>query len=90
LRLAFARDLLGYPEFLGIVDNGFDPKNEPRLVIYLEPVLFDTMFHSRSTRATADEAREIGDDLAFELAVQFTPKEVHDLLGAKAQRAVTE
>jgi hypothetical protein len=49
LTLAFARDCLTHPEFLGIVDNDFDPKNETRGVIPLESVLFDTMLGSGST-----------------------------------------
>jgi hypothetical protein len=48
------------------------------------------MFDSRSASAPANEAGQIGDDLAFEVGVKFTPKEVHDLLGAKTQSAMAE
>ena len=48
------------------------------------------MFDSRSTGATAHQTGQIRDDLALELAVQFTSQEVHDFLGAKAQRAVAQ
>jgi hypothetical protein len=32
-----------------MVDDGLHPKNETRLVIHLEPVLFDTVLDSSST-----------------------------------------
>ena len=35
-------------------------------------------------------AKQIRDDLAFEIAAQHASKKVHDVLGAKAQRAVAE
>jgi hypothetical protein len=87
---AFTQDVFAYTEFLGVVDDGFDPKNETRLVVHFEPVLFDTMFDSRSTGAPAHEAGQIRDDFALEVAVKFTPKKVHDFLGAKAQGAVAQ
>ena len=83
--LGVTQDPLTYTEFLGIVDDGFHPKNETGLVVHLEPVLFDTVFDSRSAGAPADQARQIGHDLALEFAMQLTSKEIHDLLGAKAR-----
>lgn len=57
MALAVAQDLLTYTEFLGIVDDRFDPKNETGLVDHLEPVLFDTVLELRSAGALADQAR---------------------------------
>lgn len=81
--LAVAQEVLAHAEFLGIVDHGFNPKNESGFVVHLEPVLFNTAFDSRSAGAQTDQAEKIGDDFPFEVAVQFTSKEVHYLLGAK-------
>src|SRR5947208_3120490 len=86
---ALADDLLSNFEFLGIVDHGFDPKNETGLVVHLDPVLFDTMLDSAS-RHTAGEVGEIGDDLSFEIAAQLASKKGHDFLGAKAQCAMAQ
>src|SRR6266700_3685521 len=83
LLFALADDLLSNFEFPGIIDHGFNPKNETGLVDHLEPVLFNTMLDSAS-RHTAGEVGEIGDDLSFEIAAQLASKKGHDLLGAKA------
>src|SRR3989442_9284404 len=84
-----ADNLLSNFEFPGIMDHGFNPKNETGLVVHLDPVLFDTMLDSASRHA-AGEVGEIGDDLSFEIAAQLASKKGHDFLGAKAQCAMAQ
>ena len=86
--LAVAYDFLSNLEFLRVVDHGFHPKNETALVVHLEPVLFNLMFDAASWDASA-KVGEMRDDLSFKIAAQFTSK-VHDLRGAKAQRAMAK
>src|SRR3989449_10069925 len=85
LRMTFFRTL----NSPGIIDHGFNPKNETGLVVHLDPVLFDTMLDSAS-RHTAGEVGEIGDDLSFEIAPQLASKKGHNFPGAKAQCAMAQ
>src|SRR5439155_11015329 len=87
LIFAVALDSLSNLEHFGIVDNGFDPKNQTGFVVHLEPVLLNTMFDPAS-RYAAGKIGNIGNDLPFKIAAQFASKKVHDLLGAKAQGAM--
>ena len=64
---ALARHPLWNAEFLWIIDDGFDPKNETGFIIHFEPVLFNAMFDSGSLHA-ADETRQIRDNFTFKTA----------------------
>ena len=89
LSFTLALDFLSNLENFGIVDNGFNPKNQTSLVVHLEPVLLNTMFDPAS-RYAAGKIGEIGNDLPFKIAAQFTSKKVHNVLGAKAQCGMAE
>ena len=43
-----------------------------------------------ASRYAAGKIGEIGNDLPFKIAAQFTSKKVHDLLGAKTQCGMAE
>jgi hypothetical protein len=76
-------------KFLGAVDDSFHPEDHAELVVHLQPVLLNTMLDP-AARYAAGKIGKIGDDLAFKIAAQFASKKVHDVLGAKAQCAMTE
>ena len=48
------------------------------------------MLDPRPGDALEGEIGSIGDDFSFELGADLLSKKAHDLLGAKAQRAMTE
>ena len=58
--------------------------------VHLQPVLFHTMFDPRPGDALEGEIGNIGNDFPLELGADLFSKEAHDLLGAKAQRAMTQ
>ena len=71
---AVAHHLLTNSEFLGIVDYGFDPKNNTGLVVHLEPVLFHSMFDPGSRNAFEREIANIADDFPFKVGADFSSK----------------
>jgi hypothetical protein len=84
-------DALSDFEFLGIVDDHFDPKNRTGLVVHFQPVLFDAMFDPRTGDALQPDAGfHLRDDSTQKMPGQFCAKQILDILGAKPQGAVAE
>lgn len=73
-------------EVPGVVDDCFDPKDKPVLVVHFDPVGFDPVLDT-GTRPTFFEVRN---DFAFEDPVESFPEEGHYVLGAETQRGVLQ
>lgn len=82
-----AQDLPARAELPGVVDHGLDPRHRPRLVAQLQPAVLDALLDPRTGDAATGETGPVGDDL--ESGAELAAGEIHDLLGAEAQRAVT-
>ena len=87
LRLALPFAAAADFELAGIVDHRFHTQDHSKLIVHLQPILFDAMLHARSRFAVL---LAVGQDFTVEARMQAAAQEAQHVLRREVQRGVIE
>ena len=84
--LAFSVAMRANKKAIGVVDDGFNPEDEAKLVVHLDPVLADPVFDAHAFSAGFEVFHHVG----LEVAGEFLAEKAKDILGVETQEGMLD